>query len=83
MPNPEDDALSDALHWLKIAPESDRLQDVSFGKFADGTGCWWSMNLVTEVLNGEVRPSPEDGKKKMLAVIAAWREAFFEEGNAS
>jgi hypothetical protein len=76
----ENDALADALAWLdEIAPKDDRLYEVDFGRFADGvSGCWWSMKLVTEVRNGEVKPSPEDAGKKRLAVIQAWRKAYLE-----
>lgn len=73
----EDDALAAALLWLKDnAPPGDRLSDVSFGRYHDGTGCWWSMRLTTEVTNGAVQPAPEDDEKKILAVIAAWRKAY-------
>jgi hypothetical protein len=75
----ENDALADALAWLdEVAPKDDRLYEVDFGRFADGSGCWWSMKLVTEVRNGEVKPSPEDAGKKRLAVIQAWRKAYLE-----
>jgi hypothetical protein len=76
VPAPEDNALAEALLWLKDAPQDDRLYDVSFGRYADGSGCWWTMRLVTEVKNGEVQRSPEDDEKKILMIIAAWRKAF-------
>lgn len=75
----ENDALAGALLWLKDnAPRDDRLSEVNFGSYSDGTGCWWSMRLVTEVRNGEVQPSPEDDEKKILAVIRAWRQAYHQ-----
>jgi hypothetical protein len=76
MTRAENDALTGALLWLRNAPVDDRLYDISFGRFADGSGCWWSMRLVTEVRNGEVQHSPEDDERKILIVIKAWREAF-------
>jgi hypothetical protein len=76
-PSAENDALAAALLWLKHAPQDDRLYDVSFGRYADGSGCWWDMKLTTEVKNGEVQPSPEDDEKKTLIVIRAWREAYW------
>jgi hypothetical protein len=75
--NAENDALAGALLWLKDAPKDDRLYDVQFGRYADGSGCWWTMKLVTEVRNGEVVRSPEDDEKKHLTVIDAWREGLF------
>jgi hypothetical protein len=72
----EDDALAAALLWLNTAPPDDRLYDVDFGPYSDGSGCWWTMRLVTEVRNGEVQKSPENDERKHLAVIAAWRKAF-------
>lgn len=77
----ENDALSAALTWLKDAPTDDRLQDVSFGRYTDGSGCWWSMQLCTEVRNGEVQASPEDYERKQLKIITAWREAFLGAGS--
>lgn len=74
----ENDALAGALLWLKDAPRDDRLQDVSFGRYSDGSGVYWTMRLVTEVKNGEVQRCPEDDERKLLAVIAAWRKAFLE-----
>lgn len=74
----ENDALAAALLWLKDAPQDDRLQEISFGRYADGSGIWWAMRLVTEVKNGEVQRCPEDDERKLLAVIAAWRKAFLE-----
>lgn len=75
----ENDALAAALLWLKDnAPRDDRLSEVDFGRYSDGTGCWWSMRLVTEVRSGEVQVSPEDDEKKILMVIAAWRKAYQE-----
>ena len=76
MARAENDALAAALSWLKTAPRDDRLYDVSFGRYANGSGCWWTMSLVTEVKNGEVQPSPEDDEKKILQVVTAWREAY-------
>jgi hypothetical protein len=72
----ENDALVAALLWLKSAPSDDRLYEISFGRYVDGSGCWWSMKFVTEVHNGEVKASPEDDEKKYLAVIKAWREEY-------
>lgn len=72
----ENDALAAALSWLKDAPQDGRLYDVSFGRYADGSGCWWAMKLTTEVKNGEVQPSPEDWEKKVLSTLRAWREAY-------
>jgi hypothetical protein len=79
----EKDALAEALLFLRLAPPDDRLYDVSFGRYADGSGCWWTMSLVTEVRNGEVQRSPEGDEKKTLAVITAWCEAFNQPGGES
>jgi hypothetical protein len=76
----QNDALVGALLWLKDAPQDDRLYDISFGTYSDGTGCWWTMKLVTEVRNSEVQASPEDDEKKILVIIRAWREAYQETG---
>jgi hypothetical protein len=76
----ENDALVTALLWLKDAPQDDRLYDISFGTYSDGSGCWWTMKLVTEVRNSEVQASPEDDARKILAVIRAWRKAYQETG---
>ena len=64
----EDQALADALLWLRNAPKDDRLTEVSFGTYADGSGCYWTMRLTTEVRNGVVQRCPEDDRKKFLAV---------------
>lgn len=72
----ENDALAAALLWLKNASRDDRLYGVAFGRYANGSGCWWTMTLATEVKNGEVQPSPEDDEKKILIVVKAWREAY-------
>jgi hypothetical protein len=72
----ENDALAAALLWLKDAPQDDRLYEAEFGRFANSSGCWWYLKLVTEVRNGEVLASPEDDEKKYLAVIEAWRKAY-------
>lgn len=77
-PSAENDVLVAALLWLKDAPRDDRLYDVSFGRHSNGSGCWWSMRLVTEVRNGEVLASPEDDERKHLKVVEAWRKAFVD-----
>jgi hypothetical protein len=76
----EYEALAEALLFLRGAPKDDRLHEVSFGRYADGSGAYWSMRLVTEVMNGEVRPSPEDDRKKTLEVIHAWKKLFDQTG---
>jgi hypothetical protein len=75
----ENDALAAAILYLRYAPADDRLSEVSFGRYADHSGCWWSMKLVTEVRSGQVQASPEDDESKLLMVIAAWRKALIQE----
>jgi hypothetical protein len=79
----ENDALVEALLWLSHAPQDDRLSDVSFGRYSNRSGCWWTMRLTTEVRNSEVQASPEDDETKYLAVVRAWREGFFPQGGSS
>ena len=79
----EIDVLTDALTWLQSAPQDDRIYDISFGRYSADTttprGCYWSMKLVTEVQNGEVRPSPEDSNKKVQTVVKAWKAEYYPE----
>jgi hypothetical protein len=76
MTKAENEALAAALLWLKSAPSDDWLADVSFGRFSDGSGCWWTVRTSTEVRNGKMVPSRQTGEQKILAVIEAWRAAY-------
>ncbi len=72
----ENDALVEALLWLHDEPLDNRLMDVSFGRYADRTGCWWNLRFVREVKNGEVQDSRQDDEKRISMVIEAWTEGF-------
>lgn len=75
--NAENDALAAALLWLKDEPvQESRLLEASFGRYANGSGCWWNLRFQREVHSGEVQDSRQDDEKRMLMVIAAWRTAY-------
>jgi hypothetical protein len=75
-PPPENDALTGALLWLKDEPLDNRLMEASFGRYSDGSGCWWNLRFVREVQNGEVQDSRQDAEKRMSMVVEAWTKTF-------
>ena len=69
----ENDVLVAALAWLHEEPPESRLSEAVFGRYADGSGCWWNLHFYREVHNGEVRDPRQDAAQKVLMVIQAWR----------
>jgi hypothetical protein len=75
---PENDALAGAILWLKEdEPADSRLLEASFGRRADGSGCWWFLEFQRSVRDGEVQDSRQDDERRILLVIEAWVKAFF------
>lgn len=74
VPTAEEDALTGALLWLKDESADNRLMEASFGRHADGSGCWWHLRLQRDVKSGEVEDSRQDDEKRYTMVIRAWNE---------
>jgi hypothetical protein len=76
---PETDALADALLWVRDEPMDSRLEDISFGRYAQGsgrTGCYWILRFTREIKNGEVQDARQDHPDRFQRVICAWAAAF-------
>jgi hypothetical protein len=79
---PENDALTAALLWLKGEPLDNQLAEVRFGRYADGSGCWWNLRFIREVLTGEVQDSRQDDEKRISMVVAAWHKDLFTDSES-
>lgn len=70
-----EDALTEAILWLKDESQDSRLTDVDFGKRSDAPGFWWTMRFIRDIRNSEVEENRQDDEKRISMVVARWSQS--------
>ena len=67
-----EDALTEALLWLKDEPADNELSEARFGRYADGSGFWWTLDFRRYVRTGVLRENRQDNEKRIGMIVSAW-----------
>ena len=67
-----EDALTEALLWLRDEPAGSQLTEINFGRHSDGSGYWWTLEYRRFVRNGEVRNVMQDDEDRISRVVECW-----------
>ena len=67
-----EDALTEAILWLKEEPADSHLSEIMFGRYADRIGFWWTMQFTRRVKNSAVEDSRQDDEKRISMVVNEW-----------
>lgn len=71
-----EDALADALQWDRVenADGDMELSEADFGKYADGSGFYWTIRYRKTVKNSEPDPSYQDERSRIALIVKAYAE---------
>ena len=67
-----EDALTGAILRDRDEPRENRLYDADFGKYADGSGYWWTLRYTREIRNGEVEDGRQDEERRAGMIVREW-----------
>jgi hypothetical protein len=79
-PRTDEDVLREALLYALREPEDLELHHAVFGRYADGSGCYWLLQFLRRIDNGKVE-QPSGGMDRRLAgIVHAWIQGFRPNG---
>lgn len=67
-----EEALADAINWLAAEPPENRLTSAGFGRYADGTGYWWTLRLSRDIRDGAVDDPRQDNRQRLRVITTQW-----------
>lgn len=75
-PRTEEEVLQEALVYAMKEPQNLDLHHAAFGRYADGSGCYWLLQFIKRVDNGNIEAPVGGIERRLAAIVRAWVQGF-------